>query len=74
MHHHNHVHLIAAAPSATAISSLMDLVEGVVRESYQGDIAATLAAGKLERVAQWTESLAVGGEAFVRQMSLQVEG
>ena len=40
---------------------------------YQGDITATIAAGRLERAAQWTESLAVGGEALVRQMSQQVE-
>lgn len=45
-----------------------------MRERYRGEIAAAIAAGKLEREAQWTESLAVGGEEFVRQLSLRIEG
>ena len=47
---------------------------GVVRERYRGEIAAKIAAGQLPREAQWTESLAVGGEAYVRQMSLRLTG
>ena len=41
---------------------------GELKEAYRGWVEETLERGGLERRPEWTESIAVGGEAFVRRI------
>ncbi len=44
------------------------LQTGELKEAYRGWIEETLERGGLERRPEWTESIAMGGEAFVRRI------
>jgi len=54
------------------LQELMELFHvretGELKEAYRGWVEETLERGGLERRPEWTESIAVGGEAFVRRI------
>jgi putative transposase len=60
------------------VEQLLHLLGGVglaeFRQHYAALIEAKLAKGAVKREAQWTESIAVGSERFVRSIESKVRG
>lgn len=60
-----------------AIAQLLQLLGGweetTIRKRYQAEIEYAIEAGSLRREPDWSESIAVGSEEFIRRMSQRLD-